>query len=50
MAHLVGETRTFFWDGDKFKFERVGENLWKCIYQEHPIIPADIIDEVEKLA
>ena len=46
MAILVGETITRFFWGGKFVFERVARGQWKCIYQEHEIIPAALIEDL----
>jgi len=43
---LIGEKVFRWFGGDKFIFERVGRGEWKCIYQEHPIIPRIIIEDL----
>lgn len=46
MGVLIGQTKTRFWQGEKYVFERVGKGEWKCIYQDSKIIPSAIIAEV----
>jgi hypothetical protein len=43
---LIGERKTRFWYGAKFVFERVAIGERKCVYQESPIIPASMIDNL----
>lgn len=43
---LIGQTKTFYWRGEKYIFERVDKGIWKCIYQDHSIISEDIIEQL----
>ena len=44
---LIGETRTRFFMGNKFHFERVGRGEWKCTNKGDYIIPACLMKEIE---
>lgn len=46
MSILIGERVTRFWRGEKYVFERVARGEWRCVYQDSPIIPYDIIDDL----
>jgi len=46
MSVLIGEVVVRFWNGSKFKFERVDTGKWKCIYREQDIVPQSIIEEL----
>ena len=48
MAVLIGEIRVRFYNGAKFKFERVGKREWRCIHQDWSIIPETIIEEINE--
>ena len=48
MAILLGEIRVRFFNGMKFKFERVGKREWKCIHKDIDYIPQTIIQEIEE--
>lgn len=47
MAVLVGETKTRFWYGEKYVFERTAKGEWTCVYRDTAIIPASILDEID---
>jgi hypothetical protein len=46
MSYIVGERLTFFWSGEKYVFERTDSGNWKCVYQDSPIIPHSIIEDL----
>lgn len=44
---LIGETKTRFFMGKAFYFERIGKNEWKCTNEGDYIIPACLMKEIE---
>lgn len=44
---LIGETKTRFFMGKAFYFERIGKNAWKCTNEGDYIIPACLMKEIE---
>jgi hypothetical protein len=48
MSYLVGQQITKFWAGEKYIFRRNEHGHWECVYQDSPIIPHQIIEELRK--
>ncbi len=46
MSLLIGHKVTRFWYGERYVFERVDTGKWKCVYQDTPLIPADMIRDL----
>lgn len=46
MIYLIGEKKYIWYYGDKYIFERIAKGEWKCIYQENPLIPYDMIQQL----
>lgn len=46
MSILIGQRITRFWYGEKYVFERVTKGEWKCVYQDYPIIPETLIQNL----
>ena len=46
MSVLIGEKVTRWWSGDKYVFKRIAKGEWECIYQDHAIIPQQIIEDL----
>lgn len=49
MSRVEGQRQTFFWNGEKYVFERNAYGNWKVIYQDNSIIPEVIIKQLETL-
>ena len=48
MAVLIGETKTRFYNGEKYTFERVALGEWKQIEgSSSSMIPYTILDEIK---